>query len=164
MTMLSRSAIFIPQVLRSTFVGRHTSPTRNRGLPIMKTALLLFALGICTPWQVASAQQLRASCTYAKGERLFKGSQTVALERTGSRVVVRSAARPTDDYWTYKVVFEAPDLGWFRAIRAGETESQMDVLLAGELVYLIDSGQPRIEVTTLNASSGSAASSTMSCK
>lgn len=130
----------------------------------MKTTLLLLAFFMYAPWQVASAQQLRASCTYAKGEHLFKGSQTIALERNGPKVVVRSGARPADDYWTYKVAFEATDLGWFRAIRAGEVEGKMDVLQGGELVYLVDNGQARIEVTSLNASNGLAASSTMLCR
>ena len=122
----------------------------------------------CLPSTLTQARQVQISCTYVKGERSsFKGN-AITLEREGSRVVVRSAVRPRDDFWTYKVVFEASEVGWFRAIRVsevgGETERLLNVLFAGEIVYLVEQGEARIEVISLNASTGQSGSSTFSCK
>ena len=133
----------------------------------MKPSLLLLVAIACSMWTSTQAQHIQVSCTYVKGERLFRGD-SITLERDGPKVSVRSVVRPKDDYWTYKVVFETPELGWFRSIRVsevgGQTERTLNVLFAGELVYLVEQGEARIEVTSLNASNGQSGSSTMACK
>jgi hypothetical protein len=133
----------------------------------MKHSFVLLVAIACSMWTSTQAQHTQVSCTHVKGERLFKGD-SVTLERDGSKVSVRSILKPKDDFWTYKIVFEASELGWFRSIRVGEVggqaERMLNVLFAGELVYLVEQGEARIEVSSLNASNGQSKFSTMACK
>lgn len=128
---------------------------------MIKRALCL-VLSVSACWQ-ASAQGLLTTCTMITGDGMFKGAERVSVERNGQSVIVRSTAHPAKDFWTYKIVFARPELGWFRAIRASESGDHFDVVLGGELVYLLDKGQARIEVTSLNAAASEFYTATMRC-
>lgn len=112
-----------------------------------------------------SAQELRLRCTHSQGERLYKGSHAIALERSGHAVSVRMVPSG-EDIWTYRILFEESSLG-FRAVRVGRLDggsTPYDTLLGGELIYLIDGADRRLLVTALNAANGQASSALLACR
>jgi hypothetical protein len=133
----------------------------THSLVIGATALVLFA-------GAAQAQQVKLKCTHVEGERLFMGSRSVVIDRTSLNVTVRPAPGepvPATENWTYRVVYENPAVG-FRAIRASRSEKTdgfFDVLLGGELFYIVENGAQRIVVSAINASTGQSSGATLAC-
>lgn len=108
-------------------------------------------------------------CVHADGGHLFNGESEIILRRVEHTVTVTGAsAEPesSEDIWTYRVVFESDPTG-FRAIRASKPEGgegALDFVLGGELFYVIEKNARRVEVSALNAASGSASFERFRCK
>ena len=128
-------------------------------------SVMLAAILALAHIEASWAQELLARCTHAQGDRLYKGSTIVSLERSVGTVNIRQAP-PSQDVWTYRIIFEDSSLG-FRAIRAAKPEggsTPLDILLGGELIYFIDGADRRLVVTAINAASGQVSSGVMSCR
>lgn len=131
-------------------------------------SLVTGAAALLLPAGAVQAQQVKLKCTHSEGERLFMGSRSVVIDRTNLNVTVRPAPGepvPASENWTYRVVYENPAVG-FRAIRASRSnrnDGVLDVVLGGELFYIVENGARRIVVSAINAATGQTSSATLAC-